>query len=74
MKQFLAAVVAIFAIFAGSIGCVIGIFSGVEWYQCYTYETATGMPTKYTGLRCYVQDGGRWYSWEEYQPRVRIVQ
>ena len=38
----------------------------VEWTQCRNYEKATGRPTKYEGLNCYVQDKqGDWYRLDE---------
>ena len=39
-------------------------------YQCSTYEHVTGKATQYTGLSCYVQDGGNWYAWSEYKHRL----
>lgn len=42
----------------------------IDRYQCAGYESATGKSTKYAALECYVQDGGKWYSWSEYKYRL----
>jgi hypothetical protein len=49
---------------------VIGLCAVLESYQCAKYETVTGKPTQFTGLACYVQDNGGWYSWTEYKNRL----
>ena len=38
-------------------------------YQCASYAQVTGKPTKFVALDCYIQDGAKWYVWEEYKHR-----
>jgi hypothetical protein len=52
---------------------LFGLIAVVEWHQCGSYEKVTAKPTKYEGLRCYVEHNGVWYSWEEYKPRLRLT-
>jgi hypothetical protein len=62
----------VIAMLLGVFGALIFVMCLIEAHQCRSYESVTGMPTKYDGLRCYVQDNQRWYSWEEYKPRLRL--
>ncbi len=44
--------------------------TGLDQYNCQGYSTATGKPTKYLAMECYIKDGGEWYAWNEYKYRL----
>lgn len=70
MGELIKWVSAVLAIAAAGMFFAVGCCVVVDAYLCSGYESATGKDTKYSALRCYIKDGGEWYSWEEYMHRL----
>ncbi len=51
----------------------VGIWYAEQWQNeraCIGYSEATGKPTKYLAMECYIKDGAEWYAWSEYKYRL----
>jgi hypothetical protein len=49
---------------------IIGFGAASVAYSCAGYEKATGKPTKFVNLDCYIKDGDQWFVWAEYKNRL----
>lgn len=63
VKTIVAAIVAVAAA-AGALVWAVGL---MERVQCESYAQATGRPTTYSALQCYVKDGDQWFTLAEFQ-------
>jgi hypothetical protein len=70
MREFLTFIASFVVAMTALFGAILGLLAVGERWQCAGYERDTGRPTKYGNAMCFIQDGGQWYSWEEYKNRL----
>lgn len=63
-------VAVIVGVCAAALAAIVAVLSALTAYQCAQYETVTGKPTKFAGMECYINDGGKWFAWSEYKNRL----
>lgn len=57
-------------VIACAITALVALAVALGSYSCSQYESVTGKQTRFSGLECYINDGGKWYAWAEYKNRL----
>lgn len=59
--------IAIVVIIVLAVSAAFGAAKGINYYQCSSYEEATGTKTKLVGFDCYLEVNGKFIIWDEYK-------
>ena len=55
--------------FAAIFSAIYLLVWGLTAWSCSSHQRITGTPTQMSIGACYVQEGGKWMSWDEYKLR-----